>query len=111
MSRKIPRGPEDLVCPLHKKSMELVCHKCPLWVQVRGKNPQNGEEIDDWNCAVAWLPVMLIENAHQSRKTSAAVETFRNAMVAQNSVLGVIYKPDVPQLEKQEQGMLTDERD
>jgi hypothetical protein len=90
MTRKIPHGPEDLVCPLHKKSMDLVCHKCALWTQVRGTNPQSGEEIDDWNCSLAWLPVMLIENAQQSRHTSAAVESFRNAMVAQNNVLNIL---------------------
>lgn len=105
MSRKVPRGPEDLICPLHKKSMELVCHKCPWWTQVRGTHPQSGEEVDDWNCSLAWLPVMLIENAQQSRHTSAAVESFRNSMVAQNAVLGIVHQPQEPEL-----GMLTDER-
>jgi hypothetical protein len=34
--------------------------------------------VDEWGCAVAWLPLLLIENASQSRQTGAAVESFRN---------------------------------
>jgi len=35
---------------------------------------------------MAWLPVLLIENAQQSRQTGAAVESFRNEMVESNKV-------------------------
>jgi hypothetical protein len=31
---------------------------------------------------MAWLPLLLVENASQSRQTGAAVESFRNAIVA-----------------------------
>jgi ribosomal silencing factor RsfS len=34
---------------------------------------------------LAWMPMLLIENAQQSRQTGAAVESFRNEMVKQNS--------------------------
>lgn len=48
---------------------------------VRGKHPQTGEEVDEWNCAMTWLPVLLIENSQQQRQTGAAVESFRNEVV------------------------------
>jgi hypothetical protein len=80
--RQIPRGPEHLVCPLHKKSMELVCHKCPWWTQVRGQNPNNGEEIDRWDCSIALLPLLNVEVAQQVRQGAAATESFRNEVVA-----------------------------
>lgn len=51
---------------------------------VRGKNPQTGEEVDEWNCAVTWLPMLMIENSQQQRQTGAAVESFRNEMVKVN---------------------------
>jgi hypothetical protein len=79
---KIPHADEGVVCPLHKKDMSEVCHKCPWWTLVRGKNPQGDEMIDDWRCAVALLPMLLIENAQMQRQTGAAVESFRNGMVA-----------------------------
>jgi hypothetical protein len=31
---------------------------------------------------MAWLPLLLVETASQSRQTGAAVESFRNAVVA-----------------------------
>ena len=34
--------------------------------------------------AMAWMPVLLIENAQMSRQTGAAVESFRNEMVKAN---------------------------
>jgi hypothetical protein len=57
---------------------------CAWFVKLSGKDPNTGKEIDDFGCAMAWLPVMLVENAMQSRQTGAAVEGFRNEMVRQN---------------------------
>ena len=69
-------------CPLIKKDcIEL---KCAWFTQLRGSNPNTGEEIDDWGCAVGWLPVLLVENSQQQRSTGAAVESFRNEMVKAN---------------------------
>ena len=38
---------------------------------------------------MAWLPVLLIENAQQSRQTGAA-ESFRNEMVEANKISNVV---------------------
>lgn len=83
---KIPHADEGAICPLHKKDTSLVCHKCPWWTRVVGKNPQSEEMIDDWRCAIALLPMLLVENAQMSRHTTAAVESFRNNMVALNQI-------------------------
>ena len=52
--------------------------KCSWFTQIRGIHPQTGQEIDDWGCAVTWMPTLLIENSQQQRQTGAAVESFRN---------------------------------
>ena len=83
--KKIPRGDENLVCPLHKQAMSEVCHKCPWWVQIRGKHPQSEQEIDDWQCAVGWVPLLLIAQTQQQHQTGAAIESFRNEMVRANA--------------------------
>lgn len=57
---------------------------CGWFTQIRGTNPNTGEVVDNWGCSVAWLPVLLVENASQSRQTGAAVESFRNEMVRAN---------------------------
>lgn len=66
-------------CPLIKK--DCIGLQCSWFTQIRGTNPQTGQEVDEWNCAVTWLPVLLIENSQQQRQTGAAVESFRNEVV------------------------------
>jgi hypothetical protein len=66
-------------CPLIKK--DCIGLQCSWFMLVRGKNPQTGQDIDEWGCAVTWLPVLLIENSQQQRQTGAAVESFRNEVV------------------------------
>jgi hypothetical protein len=70
-------------CPLHSfepcKQLE-----CAWFLKIRGTDPNTGQDRDDWGCAIAWLPVLLIENAQMSRQTGAAVESFRNEMVKAN---------------------------
>lgn len=58
--------------------------KCAWWIQVRGHNPNTGEAMDHWGCAMSWMPVLLIENSQMQRQTGAAVESFRNEMVRGN---------------------------
>ena len=82
-----PRADPGLVCPLHKKPMEDVCHTCPMWMMLRGVDNNTGEDVDSWYCAYAIMPRLMIENSNQQRSTSAAIESFRNEMVKQNDSL------------------------
>lgn len=71
-------------CPLVKQDcMQL---KCAWFTLVRGTNPNTGKEVDEWGCAITWLPILMIENSQQQRQTGAAVESFRNEMVKANEV-------------------------
>ena len=54
---------------------------CAWFVQIRGSDPNTGKEVDDYACAMAWMPMLLIENAMHTRHTGSAVESFRNEMV------------------------------
>lgn len=63
-------------CPLGH-----TCDKCLWHTRLRGINPQTGQEIDNDGCAVAFLPILLIENSQQQRQTAAAVESTRNELV------------------------------
>jgi hypothetical protein len=60
--------------------------ECAWFMKIQGKNPQDGTDIDEWGCSMAWLPVLMIENSQQQRQTGAAVESFRNEMVKANEV-------------------------
>jgi hypothetical protein len=46
-----------------------------------GKSPQTGQDLNQWGCAIEWLPVLLIENAQVERQTGASVDSFKNEMV------------------------------
>ena len=70
-------------CPLIKK--DCIQTKCAWFTQVRGTHPQTGQEVDEWGCAISWMPVLLIENSQQQRQTGAAVESFRNEMIDANT--------------------------
>jgi len=78
---QIPRGPDHLYCPQWRKKMSAVCHICPWWVHVRGANPNTGESVDQWNCAITWGPMLAIEVAQQAKQGAAATESFRNEVV------------------------------
>lgn len=72
-------GTEADFCPLIAKKCKR--HDCKFYVQVMGKHPQTGQELNEFDCAISWLPVLLIEGAQQTRQAAAATESFRNEMV------------------------------
>lgn len=75
-------GGEECVQDGAIRNGELVA--CRFWVTVMGKDPQTGETINNGDCAIAWTPMLLIENSKVNRETGAAVESFRNEMVKSN---------------------------
>jgi hypothetical protein len=57
---------------------------CAWFVHMRGTDPNSGKEVDEHSCSMAWMPMLLVENALHTRHTGAAVESFRNEMVKAN---------------------------
>lgn len=66
-------------CPLIKK--ECLGLQCAWFTKVVGYDMNTGREVEEWQCAVALLPLLMVENSGQQRQTGAAVESFRNEMV------------------------------
>ena len=67
-------------CPLGAKCEELkekdgkpILVRCPWYTMVRGRKVNTGEEVDDWGCAIAWLPALLTNNT--AAVTGCAVST------------------------------------
>jgi hypothetical protein len=69
-------------CPLVKK--DCVGLQCAWFTRVQGYDMNTGNQVDEYQCAIAWMPMLLIENSGQQRQTGAAVESFRNEMVKAN---------------------------
>ena len=71
-------------CPLIKK--DCVGLTCAWFTRVQGYDMNSGNQVDNYECAISWLPMLLIENSGQQRQTGAAVESCRNEMVKANEV-------------------------
>jgi hypothetical protein len=72
-----------LTCPLGHKCEEAKdgkIYRCAWYTQLAGRNPNTGEVLNEFGCAIAWLPVLQVETAGVSRGTSAAVESLRNVV-------------------------------
>lgn len=76
MTRQVAIGPDDLVCPLHKKKMSEVCHKCPWWADINTLD-QDGNSIKQWACAIAIAPLLQINVAREVSASAKETETFR----------------------------------
>jgi hypothetical protein len=70
---------EGPICPLIKS--KCIEGKCAWWTHLLGTSPQTAQPVDQWGCAVQWLPMLLIENAKEVRQGAAATESFRNEVV------------------------------
>lgn len=69
-------------CPLIKK--DCVELKCAWFTRIQGYDMNTGAQVDEYQCAVTLMPMLLVENSGQQRQTGAAVESFRNEMVKAN---------------------------
>lgn len=71
-------------CPIDKVCEEIKDNKlyrCRWWKQLRGKDPQSEEIIDEWDCAVGWNTLLSTEIAQTNRGQTQAIESFRNETV------------------------------
>ena len=82
-------------CPLIKK--DCIGLQCSCFTQIRGITPNTGEPVDEWGCAITWMPMLLIENSQQQRSTGAAVESFRNEVVKSNQENQQLYIQSINQ--------------
>jgi hypothetical protein len=89
-----------LTCPLGSKCEEVkdgAINRCAWYTTLAGTNPNTGDKVDEKGCAMAWLPMLMIENSMQQRSTSAAVESFRNEMTSANQTSQQILLAQVQQ--------------
>ena len=69
-------------CPLVKK--ECLGTKCAWFTRVQGVDKNTGKDVDEYQCAIAWMPMLLVENSGQQRQTGASIDSFRNEVVKAN---------------------------
>jgi hypothetical protein len=93
---------KNIKCPYTAFKMKcfdgVTKHNCPKWVQIQGKNPQTGEDMNQCGCADSFLPLIMIENSQMQHQTARAIEDFRNKMVALNTPNLNSYLPDIEKI-------------
>lgn len=63
-------------CPI--KQVPCIGGDCAWFSQVRGTDPNTGNEIDESGCSVRFMPMLMIEVSKAQYQTGAAVESARN---------------------------------
>lgn len=79
-------------CPLWQAPCKE--HGCRWYKYIRGTCPNTGADVDRWDCAIAWWPMLMIENSQQQRQTGAScdkvateIKKFHDGMARQNAVM------------------------
>lgn len=87
------------LCPLNGFNE---CRKldCAWFIQLRGSNPNTGEDVDEWGCAMAWQPILAVENSQMQRQTGAAVESLRNEIVAASHSQGRLAPANIKEIQQ-----------
>ena len=74
-------------CPLGSKcevvetrNEEQVLITCPWYKKFQGQDMQ-GNDHDEWDCSIAWMPMLQIEMAGTNRGQTAAIESMRNETI------------------------------
>jgi hypothetical protein len=94
------RKSDGTFCPYIQE--DCIEFKCKFFQKIQGSDPQTGQNVDEYDCAILWNNILLIENSQMQRQTGAAVESFRNKVVDQNEKLLTVQTSDVLLINKKE---------
>ncbi len=101
---------QETFCPLIKKPCRGL--KCLWFTQLTGKHPQTGKNIDEWDCAIKWLPILMIENTKETMSLAASIDSFRNeTMKGQVAVMHMAAKGDLEIGEKEMGGTMIESKE
>lgn len=83
-----------LECPLGAKcesaGKDGKLHRCIWYMKMAGR-AADGTVYDQWNCAMVWMPILMVENSAAVRSTAAAVESLRNeTVVRQDAAMNLL---------------------
>lgn len=76
---------KEPICPLVKKP--CLEAGCMFWTHIQGTHPQSGAKVDNFDCSIKWLPMLLVENARQTRGAQASIDSMRNEVVKRQDEL------------------------
>ncbi len=66
-------------------------------MHIAGKDPQSHKQMDESRCAMAWVPILLVENARTNRGQTQAIEMLRNIVAEGNQVVNLAAQTAISQ--------------
>ena len=85
-----------ITCPLGSECEEIKdgkLHRCRWYKELMGKNPNTGEETKQWDCAMAWQPLLQTETSGAMVGVAASFNSMRNeSIVRQDKLLDLVDK-------------------
>lgn len=84
------------LCPLIGEDCRQL--ECSWYTKIAGVNPQTGDSVEEWGCAVAWIPFLQMDNTKITNQQGAAVESFRNEVLNIMGPVATIKPLDEPKL-------------
>ena len=60
---------------------QCIEHNCQFYQHLYGTDPQTGNAVDAYGCAIAWLPILTTEQTQKVNQLSADVQQFKNTLV------------------------------
>ena len=70
-------------------------HRCAWYTQMQGKNPQSEEMIDEWRCAIAFMPMLQVEMSQTNRGQTNAIASFRDEMIKGNNQMLAVQSANI----------------
>ena len=67
------------LCPLIGENCRQL--ECSWYTKLAGVHPQTGEPVEEWGCAVAWIPFLQVDTSKAMNSAGAAIESLRNETV------------------------------
>ena len=88
-----------ITCPLGhtcEKVVDGVVERCAWYVELEGENPQNGQRINQSKCAIAWGPLLNVENTSVGNRVAHSIQSLRNETIKrQDKALGMIHAKEI----------------
>ena len=76
--------PIKLVCPLGatcRTEDDNGITQCHWYTKLVGTDPQTGADMEEWGCAMRFLPLLSVENSMTNRQVGASVQSLRNEVI------------------------------
>lgn len=73
----------ETTCPLGSECETVKdgkVQRCAWYVALKGNDPQTDESFDEWRCAMAWQPILMVNTGKETNRVSDGIQRLRNEM-------------------------------